>query len=60
MRNLVRASRTLLRDCKGAAVVEYGLIIGLIVLAIMAAIVELGGTTRNMWNNVSDTVQRAH
>lgn len=53
---LVRAVK-LLRDRRGATVVEYGFILALIVLAIMAALVELGSTTSSMWNNVSQKVQ---
>ncbi len=49
----------LLGDRKAATAVEYGLIIALIALAVVGAIRELGTTTGDMWNNVSDKVQKA-
>lgn len=49
----------LLRCQRAATAVEYGLILALIVLAMMAALIELAGTTTSMWNNVSTAVQRA-
>jgi pilus assembly protein Flp/PilA len=51
---------TLRRDRKGATAVEYGFILALIVIAIMAAVIELGATTTSMWSNVSTKVQQAH
>jgi pilus assembly protein Flp/PilA len=60
MRRVIRIGLGLLRDRKGAAVIEYGLIIGLIVLALMAALVELGTTTKGIWDNVSDKVQKTN
>jgi pilus assembly protein Flp/PilA len=60
MRALVKTVYSLIRDSKAATAVEYGLILALIVLAIMAALVALGTVTSGMWNNVSDKVQAAH
>jgi pilus assembly protein Flp/PilA len=60
MRALVKTVYSLIRDSKAATAVEYGLILALIVLAIMAALVALGTVTSGMWNNVSDKVQGAH
>ncbi len=57
MRGLLRLFSTLSRNRKGATVVEYGFILALIVLAIMAAMIELGATTAGMWNNISTKVQ---
>lgn len=42
----------LVRDQRGAAAVEYGLIVALIVLAMVGALTEFAGTTTNMWNDV--------
>ncbi|UYY58606.1 Flp family type IVb pilin [Sphingomonas sp. S2-65] len=56
MRALVRNLRFLLRDPKAATAIEYGLILALIVLAIMASLVLLGTTTTDIWNNVSTKV----
>ncbi|HEY0621918.1 Flp family type IVb pilin [Sphingomonas sp.] len=50
-----------LLNCRRAATaVEYGLIIALIVLAMVAALTEFARTTTGMWNNISETVQGAH
>lgn len=57
MRAFVRLARAFARDRKGATAIEYGFLLALIALAIMATLVELGGTTSNLWNNVSTKVQ---
>jgi pilus assembly protein Flp/PilA len=44
------------KDERAASAVEYGLILALIVLAIMAALQQVASTTINMWNNVSTQV----
>ena len=41
----------LIRDQKGAPAVEYGLIIALIVIAMIAGLTQFAGTTIGMWNN---------
>jgi len=51
--------RRLVRDRKGATAVEYGFILAMIVIAIIAAIQGLAGVNTSMWNNVSDKVQKA-
>ena len=60
MRALVRLVSALSRDRKAATAVEYGFILALIVIAIMAAIIQLGATTTGIWTNVSTKVQAAH
>ncbi|MCW3835669.1 Flp family type IVb pilin [Sphingomonas canadensis] len=60
MRGLIDFVRTLACDRRGASAVEYGFILALIVLAIMAALVELGTVTTSMWNNVSSKVQQSN
>ncbi len=60
MRALVRFVSVLYRDRKAATAVEYGFIVALIVIAIMAALIELGSTTTGIWTNVSTKVQAAH
>jgi pilus assembly protein Flp/PilA len=50
-----------LRRCRrGATAIEYGLILALVVLAMMAALRGLAGTTVNMWSNVDSAVAAAH
>lgn len=49
--------RELLSDEAGATAIECGLIAALIFIAAMTAIVNVGNTTVNMWNHVSNEVQ---
>jgi pilus assembly protein Flp/PilA len=49
----------LLRHRKAATAVEYGFLIAMIAMAIMAALFALGSQTSSMWGNVSDKVQKA-
>ena len=44
------------RSDRGAAAVEYGLIVALIVLAMVSALTEFAGTSTNMWNDVRNNV----
>ena len=46
----------LIRDEKGATAVEYGLIVALIVLAMMAGLSQFAQTTIQMWNDVEAKV----
>ncbi len=59
MRPLKSLSARLLRCQRAATAVEYGFILALIVLAMIAALNELAGATTGMWNNVSNKVQNA-
>ena len=52
--------RQLARSRRGATAVEYGLIVAVIVITMVAALQGLANTTTGMWNNVSDKVQNAH
>ena len=47
----------LLKDRRGATVVEYGLILALIFLAMIGGVVAVGTVTSGMWNNVSSEVR---
>lgn len=51
--------RRLVRAEQGATAIEYGLIIALIVLAMFAGIMTLGGRTGGMWDNLSNRVVNA-
>lgn len=42
----------LLRDCRGATAIEYGLIASLIVIAIIGAMQNFGNASQGMWNRV--------
>lgn len=43
----------------GATAVEYGLILSLLVIAMMAALGNVAGSTTGMWNNVSNEITDA-
>jgi pilus assembly protein Flp/PilA len=46
----------LFRDRKGATAIEYGLIVALIVIAMIAGLQLFAGSTIGMWNSVSQNV----
>ncbi len=50
-------STRLVRCTRGATAVEYGFILALIVLVMIAALSELASGTTGMWSNVSNKVQ---
>ena len=45
-----------LRDEEGQAMVEYGLIIALIAIVVIAALVILGPRIANLFNDVAETL----
>lgn len=51
--------KELLRDETGASAVEYGLILAMIVLAMMAALSSVATETIEMWTDVSDKTSEA-
>ncbi|MFC3174720.1 Flp family type IVb pilin [Novosphingobium bradum] len=57
--NLVITIRQLLRDCRAATAVEYGLIAALVVVTIMFTVQGVANETNAMWSNVGSTMQRA-
>jgi len=59
MRALVKIFHGLSGNSKAATAIEYGLILALAVLALMAGLLALGTVTSDMWNNVSNKVQAA-
>jgi pilus assembly protein Flp/PilA len=56
---MIRRSARLLHDERGATAVEYGLIVSLIVIAMVASLKGVAGTTINMWADVSEQVSSA-
>lgn len=54
----MRRMKELLQDRRGATAVEYGLILSLIFLAMVAAIQGVATETTTMWNNVSKAVTK--
>ncbi len=51
--------RRLLSDESGATAIEYGLIAGLVAVAIIAALSYLGGELQGLFEYVGDTVGAA-
>ena len=45
--------KSLIQDNRGASAVEYGLIAGFIVLALMVGLSGVAGKTVTMWNEIS-------
>ena len=44
---------------RGATAVEYGLIMALVFLALVAGVVAVGASTSDLWGNVSTQVKDA-
>lgn len=49
----------LLRDTRGATAVEYGMIVAVIVIAMIASFRNMANVTVGMWGNVSNGVAAA-
>jgi pilus assembly protein Flp/PilA len=56
MRNLIKR---LASDISGATAVEYGLILAMIFLAMIAAIQNFGNETISMWTNVAGKMDKS-
>jgi pilus assembly protein Flp/PilA len=52
--------KRLLHDIRGTSAVEYGLILSLIVLAVVAAITGVANETLKMWTDVEAKAAKAH
>jgi pilus assembly protein Flp/PilA len=50
---------SIFNDQRGATAVEYGLILALIFLAMVAGVSNFADTTINMWDHVSNEVSGA-
>ncbi|NIJ63768.1 MULTISPECIES: Flp family type IVb pilin [unclassified Sphingomonas] len=48
-----------MHDRRAATAVEYGFILALIVIAMMASLMSVANTTTDMWSNVTNKVQAA-
>ena len=55
IRTIVRA----IRDRRGATVIEYGLILAFVFIAMIIGLTALANTTTDMWGNVSTKVATA-
>ena len=56
MRKLLKAIAS---DISGATAVEYGLILALVFLAMLAAVQNFGNASVGMWNHIADKVKTA-
>ena len=45
------------KDQRGATAVEYGLILAMIFLAMIAGVTRFADTTMGMWNHISNEVR---
>ena len=55
----MRRISTIFKDTRAATAVEYGLILALVFLAMIAGVQLFADTTIAMWNNVASTVAGA-
>ena len=55
----MRLMRAILQDERGATAIEYGLIVSLIVIAMIASVGQLANFTVGMWNDVSTEVEES-
>jgi pilus assembly protein Flp/PilA len=56
---VIRTISRALRDPRGGTAIEYGLIIALVVIAMIAGLTALADTTTGMWRNVDTKVATA-
>jgi len=56
---MMQLLQRLMRETRAATAVEYGLILALIVIAMVASFVNVANSTTTMWNNVSTKVTTA-
>ena len=50
---MTRLLKSFLRDEEGAALVEYGLLVGLIALVCVGAVTTLGSSVKTLFNNIA-------
>jgi pilus assembly protein Flp/PilA len=60
VKRVVRTLVCLARSRRGATAVEYGLILGFVVVALIVGLSSLGNSTSSMWNHVNSEVVNAH
>jgi pilus assembly protein Flp/PilA len=56
MRKLLKAIAS---DISGATAVEYGLILAMVFLAMLAAVQNFGNSSISMWNSIAEKVKAA-
>ena len=58
-KRVMRLFERLADEVRAATAVEYGLIVTLVVIACIAALIQVAGTTGDIWNDVSNKVTAA-
>jgi pilus assembly protein Flp/PilA len=53
----IRILQHLLRDSRGATAIEYGLIVSLIVIAIIASMSSVADENTGLWAHVKDSIE---
>lgn len=59
MKNLLTKVKNFIREEEGASAVEYGLLVALIAVAIIAAVTAVGTNLSNLFNTVANTLASA-
>ncbi len=54
-----RTIARIVRDSRGATAIEYGLILGLVVIAMIVGLSAMADSTIGMWNTVNTKVSQA-
>ncbi len=55
---MLNSIKNFLQDERGASAVEYGLIVGLIAVAIVAVLGTLGGGLNNLFTSISNSLPK--
>ena len=55
-----RAPSQVIGDTRGGTSIEYGLILALVFLTMLASVQGVANITVSMWNNISTKVQNPH
>ena len=56
MRSIMRLMKQLKSDEDGAALIEYTVLLGILVVAVIAIIVAVGGWVNNQWANLNGAI----
>lgn len=59
MKNLLTKVKSFIREEEGASAVEYGLLVALIAVAIIAAVTAVGSNLASLFNTVASTLAGA-
>ncbi len=57
LKSIINSVQTFIKDEEGASAVEYGLIVGLIAVAIIGAIMIIGGGLENLFGAAGNALE---